>query len=132
MQDELDDRSFRTLLAALSRDMTLLVQQTAQLGRAELQLATSGLTTSLIGLVAGVLVASVGALVLVSALVLIAIALGLPAWAAALGVGVLLVLAGALAAYAYLKALRRVRFDLQETRASVRETLQWIKVQTRV
>jgi hypothetical protein len=69
--------------------------------------------------------------VVVAALVLVAIALGLPAWAAASLVGVLLVVAGAGTIQAFLTKLRRVRLNLHETRASVTETIQWLKEQAK-
>ena len=67
---------------------------------------------------------------LVSALVLIVIALGLPAWAAATLVGLLLTAGGALAAWYFVVVTRRLELTLRETRESVRETLEWLKLQT--
>ena len=81
-------------------------------------------------MLASVLIALAGAAVLVSALVLIVIALGLPAWAAATLVGVVLTVGGALSARHFVGATRQVEFDLKETRRSLRETMEWLKVQT--
>ena len=130
MNDDLDSRPVGQILASLSQDMALLVAQTAGLARAELRSTASALAMSIAGLAAGALIAIVGGLALVSALVLIAVALGLPAWAASALVGALLTAAGAVTVRASLTKLQRVRFDLHETRRSITETLTWLKAQT--
>jgi hypothetical protein len=76
-----------------------------------------------------IFIAVAGAAVLVSALVLIVISLGLPAWAAATLVGVVLTVAGGLSAR-HFAAPGKSEFDLKETRQSLRETMEWLKVQT--
>ena len=76
------------------------------------------------------LVTVAGAAVLVSALVLILIALGLPAWAASLVVGVTLTGAGAIAARHFVGSIRSAELGMKETRESLRETMEWLKLQT--
>ena len=130
MNDDLDRRPVRQILASLSQDAALLLAQTAGLARAELRSTASALAMSIAGLAAGALIAIVGGLALVSALVLVAVALGLPAWAASALVGAGLTAAGTVTVRASLRKLQRVRFDLQETRRSITETLTWLKAQT--
>ena len=72
-----------------------------------------------------------GAAVLVSALVLILVALGLPAWAASTLVGVTLTGAGTIAARHFVGSIRSAELGMKETRESLRETIEWLKLQTR-
>lgn len=122
--------SLRDLLNGISTDVQLLVSQTFTLARLEASAGASKLAWSGVGVVASVFVAAAGAAVLVSALVLILIALGLPAWAASLVVGVVLTAAGALGARYFIGAIRQVELGLKDTRESVRETMQWLRLQT--
>jgi len=125
------DRSLKDLLKGISVDVRLLAQQTFTLARLELSAAASKLMWSGIGVLASVLVAAAGVPVLISALVLILIALGLPAWAAATIVGVVMTIGGGLAASHFLSAARHVEVGLKETRQSLRETVEWLKLQVR-
>jgi ethanolamine utilization microcompartment shell protein EutS len=68
--------------------------------------------------------------VLVSALVLILIAIGLPAWAASILVGVMLTGSGALAARYFVGSMRSAELGMKETRESLRETMEFLKVET--
>jgi Putative Actinobacterial Holin-X, holin superfamily III len=79
---------------------------------------------------ASVFVAVAGAAALVSALVLILVALGLPAWAASTLVGVMLTGGGAISARYFIGAVRSAELGLNETRESLRETMEWLKLQT--
>ena len=110
-------------------DLRLLGTQTVGLALAEARQTAFALTLASAGVVGGALVVLFGALTLVAALVLLAVALGLPAWAAALLVGVLLVVAGGLTSRIFLTRLGRLHMDLRETRASLSETLEWLKTQ---
>ena len=123
MNDDVDNRSVPQLLAALTADLRLLLTETVGLARAEVQASTSALAMSIAGIAAGAVVLLMGVLVLVAALVLIAVALGLPPWAAALLVGVLLSGVGALTISGFLAKLKLVKYNLEETRRSVTETL---------
>jgi hypothetical protein len=126
-----DDTPLGALFGDLSRDLRLLATQTAGLATAEARHAASAFGAAMAGLAAGAVMALCGLLVVVAALVLVTIALGLPAWAAASLVGVLLVVAGVGTMQAFLAKLRRVRLHLHETRASVTETIQWLKEQAK-
>ena len=102
--------------------------QTIALARLEASAAASKLAWSAVAVIVSVFIALAGAAVLVSALVLIVIALGLPAWAAATLVGVVLAVGGGLSARHF--TTRQVDLDLKETRQSLRETMEWLRVQT--
>ena len=130
MTDDVDNRTAPQLLAALSADLRLLLTETLGLAKAEVQASVSALGMSIAGIVAGAVVLLMGLLVLVAALVLIAVELGLRPWAAALLVGVLLTGAGALTISGFLAKLKLVKYNLEETRQSVTETLAWLKAQT--
>ena len=122
--------SLRDLLNDISTDAQLLVSQTLKLARLEVSAAVSRLTWSAVGVLAGAFVAVMGVAVLVSALVLGLIALGMPAWAASALVGVVLTAGGAIAAHHFVGAIRQAELGMKETRESVRETIEWVKLQT--
>jgi hypothetical protein len=63
-------------------------------------------------------------------LVLILVAVGIPAWAASTLVGLILTGAGAISARYFAGALRRAELGMKETRESLRETMEWLKLQT--
>lgn len=129
MSDDLRARRLGDLLSDVATDVRLLVLETAGLAAAEARATASALAVASAGAAGGLLLALFGALTIVASLVLIAIALGLPAWAAALGVGMVLVVAGGLTLRVFLARMRRLHFDLRETRQSVGETLTWLKTQ---
>ena len=120
----------RELLDGVSTDVQLLASQTLTLARLELSTAVSKLAWSAMGVLASAFVTVAGTAVLVSALVLILIALGLPAWAASTLVGVLLTGAGAIAARHFFGSMRSAELGMKETRESLRETMEWLKLQT--
>ena len=120
----------RELLNGISTDVQLLASQTLSLARMEVSAAASKLAWSAVGLLASVFVTLAGAAVLVSALVLILVALGLPGWAAATLVGVVLAGGGAIAARYFVGAVRNAELGMKETRESLRETMEWLKLQT--
>ena len=122
--------SLTELLNSVSTDVQLLVSQTLRLARLEISAAASRLVWSGVGVLASAFVVVAGAAVLVGALVLILIALGLPAWAASTLVGVVLTGGGALSAGLFLSAIRQTELGLKDTRESLRETLEWLKLQT--
>lgn len=130
MSDSRLDPPLKELLTSISTDVQLLASQTLTLARLEIATAASRLAWSATGVVVSVLVAIAGLAVLVSALVLILIALGLPAWVAATLVGVALSGSGALAARYFVDSMRSAELGLKGTRESLRETMEWLKVQT--
>ena len=132
MTDPSVNPSLRDLLNGISTDVQLLASQTLALARLEASTAASTLAWSAVGVLASVFIAAAGATVLISALVLILIALGVPAWAASTLVGFALTVGGALSARHFVGGLRRAELGLKETRESLRETMEWLKLQTGV
>jgi len=130
MTDPRLNAPLRELLNGISTDVQLLASQTLTLARLEISTAASKLAWSATGLLASVLVTVAGAAVLVSALVLILIALGLPGWAASTLVGVMLTGAGAIAARYFVGSIRSAELGMKDTRESLRETMEWLKLQT--
>jgi hypothetical protein len=124
--------SLRDLLNGISTDVQLLASHTLNLARLELSATASTLAWSAMGVVASLFVMVAGAAVLVSALVLIVVALGLPAWAASTLVGVMLTGAGAISARYFVGAVHSAELGMKETRESLRETIEWLKIQTGV
>ena len=124
------ERPLRQLIGDLSVDVQRLGAQLGALARAEAQAAMRIATSSLIGMVAGVIVAFVGIQVLAAALVLGLAAAGLPPWAAALAAGVLLIAIGGGVAWLQVGRLRAAPIGLPETRSSVAETMTWLKAET--
>lgn len=129
MNDQPPTPALRDLLNHISSDVQLLASQTLALAGLEISAAASKLAWSVIGLLASVCVAAAGAAVLVSALVLILIALGMPAWAASILIGVVLTGAGAIAARHFIGAVRSAELGMKETRESLRETIEWLKLE---
>jgi hypothetical protein len=130
MSDSRLNPPLKELLTSISTDVQLLASQTLTLARLEIATAASTLSWSAIGPMASGFVAIAGLAVLVSALVLILIALGLPAWAASTLVGVMLTGSGALAARYFVGSMRSAELGMKETRESLRETMEWVKLQT--
>ena len=130
MTDRSINPPLRDLLNGISADVQLLTFQTLTLARLEVSAVASNLAWSALGVVGSVFVTLAGVAVLVTALVLTLVALGLPPWAAATLVGVILTGAGAFAAAYFVAAIRRADLALKETRESLRETVEWLKIQT--
>ena len=122
--------SLKDLLSGISTDVQLLASQTVALARLEASATASKLAWSTVAVLVSALITLAGAAVLVSAVVLIVIAFGVPAWGAATLVGVVLTAGGAISARHFIGATRQVECDLKETRQSLRETMEWLKVQT--
>jgi len=130
MTNQFPKPSLRDLLSDIAANVQLLASQTLALARLEASAAAAKLAWSGIGVLVSVFIAIAGAAILICALVLILIALGMPAWAAATLVGVVFTAAGGLSARHFVNATRRVELDLNRTRHSLRETMEWLKLQT--
>ena len=124
---EIQRRPLREVLAAISRDLLLLVGQLVSIAKAELKAVVGAVRNGVLVATVGVALLLCGALTLVTALVLIAVALGLPPWAAALAVGVFLTLGGGIAVQIGVGSVRRVELEFTETRAAVTEGVEWVK-----
>ena len=115
------ERSIGELLGQLSQDMSLLVRQEAQLAKVEIEEKLSRVARDTVALAAGGMVAYLGALALVAALILVLAQLvGIRAWLAAFLVGAVLAIAGFV-------MLRRGLTDLKRVDPTPRRTVQNIK-----
>jgi putative superfamily III holin-X len=122
------ERSIGELFGQLTQDMTLLVRQEIQLARTEMSEKLSRLSSNLISVATGGLVAYMGAWALVAALVLALHQLAdISPWVSALIVGIVLAIAG----YAMLKRglneLRRVDLSPRRTVENIKDDVQAIK-----
>jgi uncharacterized membrane protein YqjE len=116
-----DQRSVGELFGQLSQDLALLVRQEAELAKTEVQAKMSRLTTDLVSLATGGIVALIGALALAAAVVLLLVdPIGLAPWLAALLVGVVL---GAIGYVMLQKGLR----DLKGIDPTPRRTVESLK-----
>jgi putative copper export protein len=125
-----DERSISALFGELSQDVALLVRQEAQLAKTEMQQKFSRVTTDLVSLATGGVVALVGGLALTAALILLLIdPVGVEPWLAALLVGAVLAIAGWVMLQRGLKDLKRTDPTPRRTVESIKEDIQWAKEQ---
>jgi len=125
-----EERSIGVLFGALSQDMALLVRQEAQLAKTEMQQKVSKVTTDLVSLATGGVVALVGGLALTAALILLLIdPVGIEPWLAALLVGAVLAIAGWVMLQRGVKDLKRTDPTPRRTVESIKEDIQWAKEQ---
>ncbi len=125
-----DERSISALFGALSQDVALLVRQEAQLAKTEMQQKLSRVTTDLVSLATGGVVALVGGLALTAALILLLVdPIGIEPWLAALLVGAVLAIAGWVMLQRGLKDLKRTDPTPRRTVESIKEDIQWAKEQ---
>jgi len=125
-----EERSIGELFGELSQDLGVLVRQEAQLAKTELQQKLSKVTTDLIALATGGVVALIGGLALTAALILLLIhPVGLAPWLAALLVGAVLGIVGWLMVQRGLTDLKRTDPTPRRTVETIKEDLQWAKEQ---
>ncbi len=125
-----EERSIGELFGELSQDVALLVRQEAQLAKTEMQQKLSKVTTDLVSLAAGGVVALVGGLALTTALILLLIdPIGLAPWLAALLVGLAFGIAGWVLLQRGLKDLKRTDPTPRRTVESIKDDIQWAKEQ---
>jgi uncharacterized membrane protein len=126
----IEERSIGELIGALGQDMALLVRQEAQLAKTEMQEKLARVTRDLISLAAGGLVAWIGGLALVTALILLLIdPVGLPPWLAALLVGVVMAGAGYVMLRGGLRDLRNLDPTPRRTVESIKDDIELVKEQ---
>ena len=119
-------RSIGELLGELSQDLGLLMRQEVQLAKTEMQAKLSRVTTDLVALGAGGVVALVGGLAVTAAVILLLIdPIGLKPWLAALIVGLVLGIVG-------FTMLQRGLKDLKRTDPTPRRTVETIKEDIRL
>jgi hypothetical protein len=125
-----EERSIGELFGELSQDMGLLVRQEAQLAKTEMQTKLSKVTTDLVALAAGGIVALVGGLALTAAVILLLIdPVGLKPWLAALLVGSLMGIAGWVMLQRGLKDLKHTDPTPRRTVETIKDDIQWGKEQ---
>jgi hypothetical protein len=125
-----EERSIGELFGELSQDMGLLVRQEAQLAKTEMQAKLSKVTTDLISLGAGGIVALVGGQAVTAALILLLIhPIGLEPWLAALIVGAVMGILGWVMLQRGLKDLKRTDPTPRRTVETIKDDIQWAKEQ---
>jgi hypothetical protein len=125
-----EERSIGELFGELSQDVGLLVRQEAQLAKTEMQAKLSKVTTDLVALAAGGIVALVGGLALTAAVILLLIdPVGLKPWLAALLVGALMGIIGWVMLQRGLKDLKRTDPTPRRTVETIKDDIQWAKEQ---
>lgn len=121
-----DTRSFRTLFSQLAADLSLLLRQEARLAKGEYREMFIQVALGLAVLLVGSVLAGVGLVALLCAIVL-ALALVMPYWAAALVMGLIFAILGALALYLGVKRLRHFRLLPERTARSLRATAAMVR-----
>jgi uncharacterized membrane protein YqjE len=125
-----EDRSLGELFGALTQDLGMLVRQETQLAKVEIQEKLSRATRDLVSLAAGGLVAWIGGLAVVTALILLLIQpVGLAPWLAALVVGVVLAVIGAVMLRGGLRDLRQMDPAPRRTVESIKDDIELVKEQ---
>lgn len=124
------ERSIGELFGQLTQDMTLLVRQEVQLARTEMSEKLSRFTTNLVSVLAGGLVAYVGGLALVAALILAIHDLAniSAAWSALI-VGGIFAIVGYVMLQRGLKEMKRVDLAPRRTVETLKDDVQWAKEQ---
>jgi uncharacterized membrane protein len=125
-----EERSIGELFGELSQDVAMLVRQEAQLAKTEMQQKMSRVTTDLVSLATGGVVALIGGLALTAALILLLIdPVGLAPWLAALAVGAVFGLAGWVMVQKGVTNLKRTDPTPRRTVESIKDDIQWAKEQ---
>ena len=125
-----EERSIGELFGELSQDVTMLVRQEAQLAKTEMQQKLSKVTTDLVSLATGGVVALIGGLALTAALILLLIdPVGLEPWLAALLVGVVFGVLGWVLVQKGVTNLKRTDPTPRRTVESIKDDIQWAKEQ---
>jgi hypothetical protein len=122
------ERSVGELFGELTQDLSLLVRQETQLAKTEIQAKISRAGRDVVSLATGGVVALVGALALVAAVILVLVdPIGLEPWLAALLVGALLAGGGYVMLRGGLRDLRALDPAPRRTVGSIKEDIQIVK-----
>jgi uncharacterized membrane protein YqjE len=122
-----EERSIGELFGELSQDMALLVRQETQLAKTEMQQKLSKVTTDLVALATGGIVAYLGGLALTAFVILLLI--DPKPWLAALIVGAVMGVVGWVMLQRGLKELKRTDPTPRRTVESIKDDIQWAKEQ---
>ncbi|HET7599979.1 MAG TPA: phage holin family protein [Gemmatimonadales bacterium] len=124
------ERSLGELFGQLTEDMTLLVRQEVQLARTEIGEKVSRASKDLISVTTGAIVAYIGGLALVAALILFLWqVVGITPWLSALIVGVVLAVGGYVMLRGALRDLKRVDPKPERTIRTIKGDIEWAKEQ---
>jgi hypothetical protein len=122
------ERSVGELFGQLTQDLSLLVRQETQLAKIEIQGKISRASRDFVSLVGGGVVALVGVLALVAAVILLLVdPIGLEPWLAALLVGALLAVGGYVMLRGGLRDLKALDPAPRRTVESIKEDIQRVK-----
>ncbi len=124
-----EDRSLGELFGQLSQDMSLLVRQEVQLARTELGTKISDATGNVVKIAAGGVVAHIGALALVAALILGIAEAGVAPWLSALIVGIVFAGVGAVLLRRGQQNLTGMKMTPERTVETIKDDIQWAKEQ---
>jgi Putative Actinobacterial Holin-X, holin superfamily III len=122
------ERSVGEVVGQLTQDLSLLVRQETQLAKTEIQEKISRASRDFVSLATGGVVALVGALALVAAVILLLVdPIGLEPWLATLLVGALLAVGGYVMLRGGLRDLRALDPAPRRTVESIKEDIQRVK-----
>ena len=122
------ERSIGELFGEFSQDMALLVRQEIRLARTELGEKATAISKRLTSVVAGSVVAYIGALAIVAGIILLlAQVVGIPAWLSALLVGAAMAIGGYIALRGGLRALKTIDPAPRRTVETLKDDVRWAK-----
>jgi len=124
------DRSLGELFSELSEQTSVLVKKEIELARHEMTRSVTVLARDSVRIVAGGLVAYLGAIVLLIGVAVLLINFGVPAWLAYLLVGGLTLAAGGLLAWQAFQSVRKVNVVPARTVETIKQDVEWAKDQT--
>jgi predicted phage tail protein len=121
-----EDRSLGALISGLFQDLRLLFTQEMNLAKRELEQKVSAVSTSVINIAIGAVLALGGTFVLLAALVLV-LALFMPAWVAALVVAFVFLSVGGLILFIGVQKLRTMKYVPERTIRTVEDGARMVK-----
>jgi len=122
-----EEKSLGELFGDLSREVTTLVREEANLAKAELSRKAARVGKDVGFLAAGGAVAYAGMLALIAALIAGLVEAGMDWWASALLVGLVIAAIGGYLVWQGLQNLKREDLTPHETVESIKEDAQWIR-----
>jgi len=125
-----DSRSLGVVLKDIAHNLQEIVRGEVRLARAEIAEQLGKARRGLMFIVAGVILGLMAGIVLLFAFVY-ALALVVPLWAAALVVAAVVGILAAIIASTGAKQLRDVHVAPVKASENIKETVQWVKTQTR-
>ena len=126
-----DDRSLGELFAELSDKTSTLIKKEIELARHEVTRSASTLARDSAKVVAGGLVAYLGAMVVLIGIAwLLVEVVGLPIWISFMVVGGLTLAIGAFVAWRALQSMKKVSVVPERTVETIRQDVEWAKDQT--